>query len=122
MHNKTVSELKKVIEKKEVSALELTNHFLDRIKNLDSNLNSFITLTEEQAIDKARSNGFEDLSEAVLISDAFFPFVDGVEELVSAGVTAIIQPCGSINDKKIIKFANETNTVLLFSKTRHFRH
>jgi aspartyl-tRNA(Asn)/glutamyl-tRNA(Gln) amidotransferase subunit A len=54
MHNKTVSELKKVIEKKEVSALELTNHFLDRIKNLDSNLNSFITLTEEQAIDKAK--------------------------------------------------------------------
>ena len=54
MHNKTVSELKKAIEKKEVSSLELTNHFLDRIKNLDSNLNSFITLTEEQAIDKAK--------------------------------------------------------------------
>ena len=53
MHNKTVSELIRAIAKKEVSSLELTNHFLDRIKNLDSNLNSFITLTEEQAVDRA---------------------------------------------------------------------
>ena len=54
MHNKTVSELIRAIAKKEVSSLELTNHFLDRIKNLDSNLNSFITLTEEQAVDRAK--------------------------------------------------------------------
>jgi aspartyl-tRNA(Asn)/glutamyl-tRNA(Gln) amidotransferase subunit A len=54
MHNKTVSELKKAIEKKEVSSLELTSHFLDRIKNKDPELNSFITLTEEHAIDKAK--------------------------------------------------------------------
>jgi aspartyl-tRNA(Asn)/glutamyl-tRNA(Gln) amidotransferase subunit A len=54
MHNKTVSELKKAIEKKEVSSLELTNHFLTRIKNMDPELNSFITLTEEHAIDKAK--------------------------------------------------------------------
>ena len=54
MHNKTVSELKKAIEKKEVSSLELTSHFLNRIKNMDPELNSFITLTEEHAIDKAK--------------------------------------------------------------------
>ena len=54
MHNKTVSELKKSIEKKEVSSLELTSHFLDRIKSKDPELNSFITLTEEHAIDKAK--------------------------------------------------------------------
>ena len=58
----------------------------------------------------------------VAASDAFFPFVDGIEKLVQAGVRAVIQPSGSIRDKEIIKFANETNTVLLFSKTRHFRH
>ena len=58
----------------------------------------------------------------VAASDAFFPFVDGVEKLVQSGVSAIIQPAGSIRDKEIIKFANETNTVLVFSKTRHFRH
>ena len=58
----------------------------------------------------------------VAASDAFFPFVDGIEKLVQSGVRAVIQPSGSIRDKEIIKFANETNTVLVFSKTRHFKH
>ena len=58
----------------------------------------------------------------VAASDAFFPFVDGIEKLVQSGVRAVVQPSGSIKDKEIINFANETDTVLLFSKTRHFRH
>jgi len=61
-------------------------------------------------------------SEVVAASDAFFPFVDGIEKLVQSGVTAVIQPSGSIRDKEIINFANETDTILVFSKTRHFRH
>ena len=61
-------------------------------------------------------------SDIVGASDAFFPFVDGIEKLVQSGVTAIIQPAGSIRDNEVIKFANETGTILLFSKTRHFRH
>ena len=61
-------------------------------------------------------------NDIVAASDAFFPFVDGIEKLVQAGVTAVIQPAGSIRDKEIIKFANLTGTVLIFSKTRHFRH
>ena len=60
--------------------------------------------------------------EVVAASDAFFPFVDGIEKLVQSGISAVIQPAGSIRDKEIIKFANATNTVLVFSKTRHFRH
>ena len=60
--------------------------------------------------------------EVVAASDAFFPFVDGIEKLIQSGVTAIIQPSGSIRDKEIIKFADATNTILIFSKTRHFRH
>jgi len=73
------------------------------------------------AIDKM--NKFQNLNEEVVAaSDAFFPFVDGIEKLVQSGVTAVIQPSGSIRDKEIIKFANQTNTVLIFSKTRHFRH
>ena len=60
--------------------------------------------------------------ELLAASDAFFPFVDGIEKLIQAGVTAIIQPAGSKNDKEIIRFANLTNTVLVFSKTRHFSH
>jgi len=58
----------------------------------------------------------------VAASDAFFPFVDGIEKLVQSGITAIIQPSGSIRDKEIINFANQTDTVLVFSKTRHFKH
>ncbi len=58
----------------------------------------------------------------VAASDAFFPFVDSIEKLIQSGVRAVVQPSGSIRDKEIINFANETDTVLLFSKTRHFRH
>ena len=61
-------------------------------------------------------------NEIVAASDAFFPFVDGIEKLVQSGASAVIQPSGSIRDKEIIKFANATDTVLVFSKTRHFRH
>jgi len=70
-----------------------------------------------------KMNKFQNLNEEVVAaSDAFFPFVDGIEKLVQSGITAVIQPSGSIRDKEIIKFANQTNTVLVFSKTRHFRH
>ena len=73
------------------------------------------------AIDKM--NKFQNLNEEIVAaSDAFFPFIDGIEKLVQSGVSAVIQPSGSIRDKEIIKFANQTNTVLVFSKTRHFRH
>ena len=61
-------------------------------------------------------------NEIVAASDAFFPFVDGIEKLIQSGASAVIQPSGSIRDKEIIKFANATDTVLVFSKTRHFRH
>ena len=60
--------------------------------------------------------------EIVAASDAFFPFVDGIEKLIQSGVSAIIQPSGSIRDKEIIRFANLTDAVLVFSKTRHFKH
>ena len=60
--------------------------------------------------------------EILAASDAFFPFVDGIEKLVQNGVSGIIQPSGSIRDKEIINFANKTGTILIFSKTRHFKH
>ncbi len=75
------------------------------------------------AIDKMKK--FQDNSnsdEILAASDAFFPFVDGIEKLVQAGISAVIQPSGSKNDKEIIKFADQTNTILVFSKTRHFNH
>ena len=73
------------------------------------------------AIDKMKKFN-NNKGDIVAASDAFFPFVDGVEKLVQSGVSAIIQPRGSIRDKEVIKFANDTNTILIFSKTRHFRH
>ena len=72
-----------------------------------------------------KMNKFQNMSEddeIVAASDAFFPFVDGIETLVQSGVSAVIQPSGSIRDKEIIKFANQTNTILVFSNTRHFKH
>ncbi len=73
------------------------------------------------AINKMKRFNLE-TNNLVAASDAFFPFVDGVEKLIQSGIKAIIQPSGSIRDKEIINFANETDTVLLFSNTRHFKH
>jgi len=77
----------------------------------------------EIAINKMKRFYKEKIEDQIIAaSDAFFPFVDGIEKLVQVGVSAIIQPAGSIRDKDIIRFANKTNTILVFSKTRHFRH
>jgi phosphoribosylaminoimidazolecarboxamide formyltransferase/IMP cyclohydrolase len=75
----------------------------------------------EIAINKMKKFNLFD-NDLVAASDAFFPFVDGIEKLVQSGVRAVVQPSGSIRDREIIKFANETDTILVFSKTRHFRH
>ncbi len=64
----------------------------------------------------------EKLIDSVAASDAFFPFPDGVEELIKVGVRAIIQPGGSINDKEVIKAANRAGIVMAFTGTRHFKH
>ena len=75
------------------------------------------------AIEKMKK--FQKISENDVIigaSDAFFPFVDGIETLVQNGVSAIIQPSGSMRDKEIIKFADKLGIILVFSKTRHFKH
>ena len=74
------------------------------------------------AIDKMNKFNLNNGNGIVAASDAFFPFIDGIERLVQSGVTAVIQPAGSIRDGEIIKFANATETVLVFSNTRHFRH
>ena len=74
------------------------------------------------AVDKMNKFQSKNINDIVAASDAFFPFVDGIEKLVQAGATAIVQPYGSIRDKEIIKFANQTKVALVFSKTRHFKH
>ena len=74
------------------------------------------------AINKAKRFQFRNLLNSVAASDAFFPFTDGLEKLIQSGVSAVIQPQGSIRDREIIKLADKTGTVLVFSKTRHFKH
>ncbi len=59
---------------------------------------------------------------SVMASDAFFPFADGLEVAIQAGVTAVIQPGGSIRDKEVIEVANKANVAMVFTGTRHFRH
>jgi len=64
----------------------------------------------------------EKIINSVAASDAFFPFPDGIKELVEAGVEAIIQPGGSINDEKSITAINKAGLVMAFTGVRHFKH
>jgi len=75
----------------------------------------------KQAIEKATTFGF-DLHGAVMASDAFFPFPDCVEIAHNAGITAVIQPGGSIKDELSITFCNENKVAMVFTGTRHFKH
>jgi phosphoribosylaminoimidazolecarboxamide formyltransferase/IMP cyclohydrolase len=74
-----------------------------------------------QAIHKALSFNF-DLKGAVMASDAFFPFPDCVEIASQAGITAVIQPGGSIKDQLSIDYCNAHNVAMVFTGTRHFKH
>ncbi len=74
-----------------------------------------------QAIAKAKQFGF-DLDGAVMASDAFFPFPDCVEIAHNAGIKAVLQPGGSINDKLSIAYCNEHAVPMVMTGTRHFKH
>lgn len=75
----------------------------------------------KQAIDKAKVFGF-DLKDAVMASDAFFPFPDCVEIAGNEGITAVIQPGGSIKDALSIDYCNENKISMVFTGIRHFKH
>ncbi len=73
------------------------------------------------AVHKAKTQG-HDPRGAVLASDAFFPFRDGVDEAAAAGIAAIIQPGGSVRDAEVIAAADEHGLAMVFTGTRQFRH
>jgi len=75
----------------------------------------------KQAIEKAASFGF-DLKGAVMASDAFFPFPDCVEIAYHAGITAVIQPGGSIKDQDSIDYCDKNELAMVFTGFRHFKH
>jgi len=73
-----------------------------------------VAIAARKAGDKARG--------AVMASDAFFPFADGIEAAVQAGIRAVIQPGGSVRDDDVIAAANEAGIAMVFTGRRHFRH
>ena len=70
---------------------------------------------------KARQSGL-DIDGAVMSSDAFFPFRDGIDNAAESGIKAIIQPGGSVRDDEVIEAANEHDMAMILTGTRHFRH
>ena len=73
------------------------------------------------AVHKARAAGHA-VEGAVLASDAFFPFRDGVDEAAKAGVAAIIQPGGSVRDAEVVAAADEHGLAMILTGKRQFRH
>ena len=70
---------------------------------------------------KAKEHGL-DLTNSVAASDAFFPFADGLLEIIKCGATAVIQPGGSVRDQEVIDAANQNNITMIFTGIRHFKH
>lgn len=70
---------------------------------------------------KAKQHGL-DLKGSVAASDAFFPFADGLIEIINCGVTSVIQPGGSVRDNEVIDAANKHNISMVFTGIRHFKH
>lgn len=70
---------------------------------------------------KAKEHGL-DLTNSVAASDAFFPFADGLLEIIKCGATAVIQPGGSVRDQEVIDAANQNNITMVFTGIRHFKH
>ena len=79
-------------------------------------------LSLKETFQKVKDNGVKDLSDGVLISDAFFPFRDSIDEAYKQGVKFIVQPGGSLKDKEVIEAANEHGMVMIMTGRRHFRH
>jgi phosphoribosylaminoimidazolecarboxamide formyltransferase/IMP cyclohydrolase len=75
----------------------------------------------KQALEKAKSFGF-DVTGAAMASDAFFPFADSVEIAQHHGITAVIQPGGSVRDQDSINFCNRHQMAMVFTGIRHFKH
>jgi phosphoribosylaminoimidazolecarboxamide formyltransferase/IMP cyclohydrolase len=84
------------------------------------NPNRLISL--DQAVNKANENGHKDLTEAILISDAFFPFRDNIDLANKSDIKYIVQPGGSIRDKEVVEACNEHGMAMVFTGRRHFRH
>ena len=76
-----------------------------------------VRLAELKAIESGKN-----IQGSVMASDAFFPFSDSIELAAKMGISAVIQPGGSVKDQEVINAADENNIAMIFTKMRHFRH
>jgi phosphoribosylaminoimidazolecarboxamide formyltransferase / IMP cyclohydrolase len=74
------------------------------------------------AVEKAQTAQPEQLAGSVLASDAFFPFADGPQLAIDAGVSAIVQPAGSVRDEDVVAAAQQAGIAMVATGVRHFRH
>lgn len=120
---------------KEIQAMLFARKIVKHVKSnavifakVDKNGNDIVTaigagqMSRVDAVFIARKKGGDKVNGSVMASDAFFPFADGVEEADKAGVTAILQPGGSIRDDEVIKRANELSLSMVFTGIRSFKH
>jgi phosphoribosylaminoimidazolecarboxamide formyltransferase/IMP cyclohydrolase len=132
----TESELKpRVVTKRQPSEAELSD-LLFAWKTVKSIKSNAIVIAKDQAllgmgagqpsrvvsVELALKRAGDRAKGSVLASDAFFPFSDGPELAIKHGVTAIIQPGGSVRDKEVIKLTDKYNVAMVFTGVRHFRH
>ena len=132
----TKPELKpRVVTKRQPSEAELSDLFFawKAVKGIKSNA---IVIAKDKtllgmgagqpsrvvSVELALKRAGDRAKDSVLASDAFFPFADGPELAIKHGVTAIIQPGGSVRDKEVIELADKYNVAMVFTGVRHFRH
>ena len=135
--NKSFNEFKVVTNRKPNEEELLSMHFAWKVaKNVHSNAivyaNKDRTLAigagQMSRVDSAKIASWKaqnenlNLNGCAVASDAFFPFSDGLLEVISAGATAVIQPGGSVRDLEVIETANKNNVAMIFTGTRHFKH
>ena len=115
---KAISFAWKVVKNVKSNAIVIASH--DRTLGIGAGQMSRIDSCR-LAVQKAK-NAKLNLQGASVASDAFFPFPDGLEILIDAGITACVQPGGSIRDKEVIQVADKANMAMVFTGNRHFLH
>ena len=76
----------------------------------------------DELTDAEKTEWMKQLSGIAISSDAFFPFADGPQVLIDAGVSAIVQPGGSVRDEEVVKAARDAGVTMFFTRERHFFH
>jgi phosphoribosylaminoimidazolecarboxamide formyltransferase/IMP cyclohydrolase len=105
------------------NAIALVKRVEGRVRLIGAGMgNPNRVVSVKQAFEKAQEEGHSDFKEAVLVSDAFFPFDDNIKLAHSYGVETFIQPGGSLRDPDVLKTVKELGLKMAMTQTRHFRH